>query len=70
MNTCVCCGFPVPEGRQVCPGCETWSAAADAYLPDGTPLYLKTPTKTPHNNLQFELYEQFMGYKRAMSKED
>ena len=21
-NTCVCCGAPVPEGRQVCPQCE------------------------------------------------
>lgn len=22
MNTCVCCGEPIPEGRQVCPTCE------------------------------------------------
>lgn len=22
-NTCVCCGAAVPEGRMVCPGCET-----------------------------------------------
>ena len=22
MNTCVCCGAPVPEGRMVCPECE------------------------------------------------
>ena len=22
MNTCVCCGAPVPEGRMVCPLCE------------------------------------------------
>ncbi len=21
-DTCVCCGEPVPEGRQVCPQCE------------------------------------------------
>lgn len=21
-NTCVCCGEPIPEGRQVCPKCE------------------------------------------------
>ena len=21
-DTCVCCGKPVPEGRQVCPDCE------------------------------------------------
>ena len=22
MNTCVCCGEIIPEGRQVCPKCE------------------------------------------------
>lgn len=21
-NTCVCCGEPIPEGRQICPKCE------------------------------------------------
>lgn len=21
-NLCVCCGLPIPEGRQVCPDCE------------------------------------------------
>ena len=21
-NTCICCGEPIPEGRQVCPKCE------------------------------------------------
>lgn len=21
-NTCVCCGAPIPEGRQVCHACE------------------------------------------------
>ncbi len=21
-NRCVCCGAPIPEGRQVCPSCE------------------------------------------------
>lgn len=25
MDTCVCCGQPVPEGRMVCPECETES---------------------------------------------
>lgn len=44
-NTCVCCGNLIPEGRQVCPRCETWSYAPDAFLPDGTPLYLKTNTE-------------------------
>ncbi len=22
METCICCGEPIPEGRQVCPKCE------------------------------------------------
>lgn len=22
VDTCVCCGAPVPEGRMVCPQCE------------------------------------------------
>ena len=22
MNTCVCCGVEIPEGRQVCPNCN------------------------------------------------
>lgn len=22
MNTCVCCGAVIPEGRLVCPSCE------------------------------------------------
>lgn len=21
-ETCICCGEPIPEGRQVCPSCE------------------------------------------------
>lgn len=67
MNTCVCCGAPIPEGRQVCPKCETWSTAPDAYLPDGTPLYLKIPTARPeHANLQLELYDMLSQYKRAI----
>ena len=69
MNTCVCCGAPIPEGRQVCPKCETWGAAPDAFLPDGTPLYLKTPRNPEELPLQLALYEQLLGYKRATSKE-
>ena len=70
MNTCVCCGTIIPEGRQVCPKCETWGAAPDAFLPDGTPLYLKTPTSREEVGIQLSLYEQLFGYKRAMQKED
>lgn len=70
METCVCCGAPVPEGRQVCPKCETWGAGPDAILSDGTPLYLKTPTNPASGSIQLELYAQLMDYKRAVSKED
>lgn len=34
MDTCVCCGFPVPEGRQVCPVCEG-KAEPDLITKDG-----------------------------------
>ena len=23
MDVCVCCGVPVPEGRMICPACES-----------------------------------------------
>jgi hypothetical protein len=69
-DTCVCCGAPVPEGRQVCPMCETWSFAPDAFLPDGTPLYFKTACEHVAPTVQLELYQQLLGYKRAMQKED
>ena len=70
MNNCVCCGAQVPEGRQVCPNCEVSSFAPDAFLPDGTPLYLKTEKIPGGENLQFQLYEQLLGYRRAVAKED
>ena len=56
MNTCVCCGAPIPEGRQVCPICEKGS----------TVLYLKTAGFPPTGSIQLDLYAQLMGYKRAM----
>lgn len=40
MDRCVCCGYPVPEGRQVCPTCES-KAEPDLILKDGTLLYLR-----------------------------
>ena len=70
MSTCVSCGTPVPEGRQVCPNCESWGTAPDAILDDGTHLYLKTKLNTDGLPLQLQLYEQLCGYKRAMQKED
>lgn len=56
-NMCVCCGRDIPEGRQVCPICENSHVAADAYLADGTPLFLKTQIKNPPSTLQLFLYE-------------
>ena len=70
MNTCVCCRAIIPEGRQVCPKCETWGAAPDGFLPDGTPLYLKTVRNPDELPIQLELYAQLMDYKRAIGKED
>ena len=71
MDTCICCGAPVPEGRQVCPNCEKGSIVKpDVILEDGTPLYLKTPGSPTWENIQLELYAQLMGYKRAKDKED
>ena len=69
MSTCVCCGVPVPEGRQVCPNCETWSPGPDGFLPDGTPLYLKTKLNLDDLPLQLQLYQQLLDYKHAMQKE-
>lgn len=64
-DTCACCGVPIPEGRQVCPRCETWSAAPDAILPDGTFLYLKTNSKPNTGSLQLEMYRMLMSEKRS-----
>ena len=32
MNTCVCCGEPIPEGRQVCRNCEAESYVEQAQV--------------------------------------
>lgn len=55
-NTCVCCGVVIPEGRQVCPNCENSCAVADVILADGSPLFLRSQIKHPHNSLQLFLY--------------
>lgn len=70
MNTCICCGIEIPEGRQVCWNCEHSYDGPDAILEDGTHLYLKTKNIPGGENLQFELYEHLLGFKRAVSKED
>lgn len=69
MSTCLACGAPVQEGRQFCPKCETWSAAPDGFLPDGTPLYLKTSKHPEYASLQLELYDMLMNYKRNVDKD-
>ena len=35
MDTCVCCGQPVPEGRMVCPECEIKSLERKNVMDDG-----------------------------------
>ena len=58
MNTCVCCGNIIPEGRLVCPTCEGFGGP-DAVLHDGTPVYFKTVSK-PCNE-QLRLYQILFG---------
>lgn len=57
MNRCASCGFPVQDGRQLCPVCDGTSPHPDALLQDGTPLYLKTSNFPAGPNLQLQLYE-------------
>lgn len=71
MNTCVCCGAVIPEGRQHCPICErNAKRRPDVILPDGTPLYLKTSEDQSGYDIQRELYEILSRYKAAVDKED
>ena len=62
MDRCVCCGFPVPEGRQVCPVCEG-KAEPDFITKDGRPGYFKSTSpkfgaKIPEGMCpQLQLYE-------------
>ena len=56
MNTWICCGFTIPEGRQVCPQCESFEGP-DAILEDGTPLYLKTSVAPNYASLQLAIYD-------------
>lgn len=68
---CVCCGAIIPEGRQHCPICErNAKRRPDVILKDVTPLYLKTSDGRGDYSVQEALYEQLLGYQRAMDKED
>lgn len=69
MNTCVCCGAPIPEGRQVCPQCDS-PIEPDVILKDGTPLYFKKSDETTWSSMQWELYSNLMNYRRAMQEDD
>lgn len=60
IDTCVCCGREIPEGRQVCPTCERFGGP-DAILKDGTPLYLKTSSNPSGLPLQLQLYQMLFG---------
>lgn len=40
METCICCGEPIPEGRMVCPKCEkeiTERKKSNVYTPAAYP---------------------------------
>lgn len=56
MDKCACCGFPIQEGRRLCPVCDGTSPNPDVILKDGTRLYLKTP-HTGDYNLQMSIYD-------------
>ena len=58
MDRCASCGFPIREGRRLCPVCDGTSPHPDAILPDGTRLYLKTSSNPSGASLQLELYEE------------
>ena len=70
MNTCVCCGAIIPEGRHVCPNCETWSDSPDVILADGSRLYLKSNNDPVVRHTFPELQDMMLNYKRAVAMED
>lgn len=38
-ETCICCGAVIPEGRQVCPNCESLSIQVPDYCEREMPTY-------------------------------
>ena len=57
MNTCVCCGREIPEGRHTCPTCEIQTLGGpDAILSDGTTVYFKTKYNEGYGSLQLAIY--------------
>ena len=67
IDTCVCCGREIPEGRQVCPTCESLGFAPDGYF-NGIPYYIKTPTDLEKHNYQLALYAEVFGAPMKMPK--
>ena len=70
MTKCGYCGFPTRDDRRYCPVCEGSSPNPDAYLEDGTPLYLKVPTNPTWGSIQLELYDLLRGYGRHVTEEE
>lgn len=55
--TCNCCGQPIRGYGTMCENCRTWVHKPDAFLKDGTPLYLKTSVNPSSIPLQLAIYE-------------
>lgn len=56
-NTCICYGDIIPEGRQVCPRCEGFGSSPDAFMADGTPIYLGVNANPKPGSLQLLIYD-------------
>ena len=58
MNeNCNCCGKPIRGYGTMCENCRTWVHKPDAFLKDGTPLYLKTRLNPDSVPFQLAFYE-------------
>ena len=66
-DTCICCWTVISEGHRICPRCSSWGAAPDAFLADGTPLYLKVPTRPVHVSIQLAMYAFLFGKEKNES---
>lgn len=51
-NTCVCCGAELPEGRQICPGCESRVKQSD----DSLDIWYDEETHTWKGVYKLEIY--------------
>lgn len=53
---CNCCGKPIRGYGTMCENCRTWVHKPDAFLKDGTPLYLKMSVSPSSLPLQLAIY--------------